>query len=295
MKNIGFDFEYYSPSTVEEVLKLLSQDEEESTKMIAGGQSLIILLKQRLITPKCLIDIKGLKNLDYIDYDEVQGLRIGALTTHRSIEMSPIIRAKYPVLFEMEQNVASVETRNWGTIGGNVSHGDPSGDPMPVFMALNAKFKITGLAGDRTVDADDFTTGYYETALHHDELLSEIQVPILPPHTGVKYTKFAQITGDHGNASVAISVTLDEKKEICKDVRIVVSCVEPAPMRVKTAEDILKGSKITDDLLVKAGRIASEEATFTSDNEASMEYKKELTGVLVKRVGKEALERALKA
>jgi carbon-monoxide dehydrogenase medium subunit len=295
VKNIVFDFEYYSPNTIEEVLNLLSQDEEEATKMIAGGQSLLILLKQRLITPKCLIDIKGLTNLDYIKFDMVQGLQIGALTTHRSIETSPIIQEKFVVLFEMEQHLSSVETRNWGTIGGNLSHGDPSGDPMPVFMALNARLKITGLTGDRIVDADNFTTGYYETALHHNELLTEIQVPTLPPHTGVKYTKFSQITGDHANASAAVSITLDENKAICKDVRIVIGSVEPAPMRVKKAEDILKGKTITDDLLAEAGRIASEESTFTSDNEASKEYKQELAGVLVKRVGKGALERAIKA
>jgi aerobic carbon-monoxide dehydrogenase medium subunit len=295
VKNIVFNFEYYSPNTVDEVLKLLSQDEEEATKMIAGGQSLLILLKQRLITPKCLIDIKGLTSLDYIKFDSIQGLQIGALTTHRSIENSPIIREKFLVLFEMEQNLSSVETRNCGTIGGNLSHGDPSGDPMPVFMALNSKLKIASPTGERIVDADDFTTGYYETALHHNELLTEIQVPPLPPHTGVKYIKFSQITGDHANASAAVSITLDGSKKKCKDARIIIGSVEPAPLRVKKAEDILKGKIITDDLLVEVGRIASEESNFTSDNEASKEYKQELAGVLVKRAGKEALQRAIKA
>jgi aerobic carbon-monoxide dehydrogenase medium subunit len=294
VKNIIFDFEYYTPNSVEEAIKLLSQDEDGTTKMIAGGQSLIILLKQRLLMPTRLIDIKGLTKLDYIKFDEAKGLRIGALTTHRSIETSSLIRAKFPVLFEMEQNVASVETRNTGTIGGNVSHGDPSGDPMPVFMALNATLKIVGPAGERTVHADDFTTGYYETALQHEELLAEIQVPTPPPHTGTRYLKFAQITGDHGNASAAVSITLDAKK-VCKDARIVVGCAEPAPMRIKAAEDVLKNNKITDALLAEAGAIVSKEATFTSDNESSREYKEELAGVLVKRAGKEALERALKA
>ena len=295
MKNIIFDLDYYSPDTIEEVLKLLSQDEEETTKLIAGGQSLIVLLKQRLIIPKCLISIKGLTTLDYIKFDEKQGLKIGALTSHRSIEKSTVIKEKCSVLSEMEHNLSSVETRNWGTIGGNVSHGDPSADPMPVFMALNAKLKVVGLAGERFVDADDFTTGYYETALHHNELLTEIQVPSPPPHTGVKYTKFSQITGDHAIASAAISITLDKNKETCKDARIVLGAVEPVPLRVKKAEDILKGQKLTDDLLARAGQIASEEATFSSDSEASKEYKQELAGVLVKQTGKEAFEKAVKA
>jgi aerobic carbon-monoxide dehydrogenase medium subunit len=294
VKNIIFDFEYYSPVTVEEALKLLSQDEDGTTKMIAGGQSLIILLKQRLLMPTRLIDIKGLTSLDYIKFSEAKGLQIGALSTHRSVENSPVVRKKFPVLFEMEQNLSSVETRNTGTIGGNVSHGDPSGDPMPVLMALNASLKIAGPSGERVVHADDFTTGYYETALQHDELLTEIQVPTPPPHTGTRYIKFAQITGDHGNASAAVSITLDAKK-LCKDARIVVGCAEPAPMRIKQAEDFLKKKNITEELLAEAGRIVSQEATFTSDNEASKEYKEELAGVLVKRAGKEALERALKA
>ena len=295
MKTIINDFEYFAPKTVEEALDLLSQYGEEECKVVAGGQSLIILMKQRLLTPKYLIDIKGISALDYIKFDKKQGLRIGALTTHRAIEKSPIIRRGFSVLAEMEENVSSVETRNWGTIGGNISHGDPSGDPAPVVIALNGKLKMTGLSGERIMDAEDFTLGYFETALRHDELLTEIHIPIPPPHTGVKYTKFSQLQGDYATASVAVSITLDKNKEKCSDVRIALGAVGPAPMRAKKAEEILKGKKITDNLLAKAGQAASEEASPTMDAEVSEEYKRELVRVLVKRVGKEALERAQKA
>jgi len=294
MKDIIFDFEYFVPKTVEEALKLLSQYEEGECKVIAGGQSLIILMKQRLLTPKYLINIKGLSDLDYIKLDDKQGLKIGALATHRSIEKSPVIQNGFSVLAEMEQNISSVETRNWGTIGGNVSHGDPGGDPAPVLIALNAKLKMTSLSGERTVSAEDFTLDYYETALRHDELLTEIQIPSLPPNTGVKFTKFSQIAGDYANASVGMLITLDQK-EICKDVRIALGSVAVAPMRAKKAEEILKGKKINDELLAEAGQIASEESSPTSDAEVSEEYKRELVKVLVKRVGGEALARAKKA
>jgi len=294
VKDIIFDFEYLVPKTVEEALKLLSQYEEGECKVIAGGQSLIILMKQRLLTPKYLINIKGLSDLDYIKLDDKQGLKIGALATHRSIEKSPVIQNGFSVLAEMEQNISSVETRNWGTIGGNVSHGDPGGDPAPVLIALNAKLKMTSLSGERTVSAEDFTLDYYETALRHDELLAEIQIPSLPPNTGVKFTKFSQIAGDYANASVGMLITLDQK-EICKDVRIALGSVAVAPMRAKKAEEILKGKKINDELLAEAGQIASEESSPTSDAEVSEEYKRELVKVLVKRVGREALERAKKA
>jgi carbon-monoxide dehydrogenase medium subunit len=279
MKDIIFDFEYLVPKTIEEALKLLSQYEEGECKVIAGGQSLIILMKQKLLTPKYLIDIKGISDLDYIKIDDKQGLKIGALTTHRAIEKSPVIQNGFSVL---------------GTIGGNVSHGDPGGDPVPVLIALNAKLKMTSLSGERTMDAEDFTLDYFETALRHDELLTEIQVPTLPPNTGVKFTKFSQIVGDYATASVGVLITLG-KNEICDNIRIALGSVAVAPMRAKKAEEILKGKKISDDLLAEAGQIASEEASPTADAEVSEEYKRELVRVLVKRVGREALERAKKA
>ncbi|MGD9116929.1 MAG: xanthine dehydrogenase family protein subunit M [Dehalococcoidia bacterium] len=294
MKDIIFNFEYFAPKTVKEALKLLSKYDEDERKVIAGGQSLNILMKQRLVTPKYLIDIKGVSELDYIKFDKKEGLKIGALTTHRSIETSPVIAKECVVLCEMENNVSSVETRNWGTIGGNVCHGDPGGDPAPVFIALNAKMKMTGPNGERTVAAEDFTLDYYETELQHDELLAEIQVPSLPPKTGVKFTKISQIAGDYATASVAVFITLDQQ-EVCSDIRIALGSVAVAPMRAKKAEALLKGKKITEKLLAEAGQIASEEASPTSDAESSEEYKRELVKVLVKRVGGEALARAKKA
>jgi len=295
MKNIIFDFEYLAPKTLEEALTMLTQYEQDERKVIAGGQSLLILLRQRLITPAYLIDIKGLSDLDYIKFDKKEGLKIGALTVHRAVEKSPIIQKEFTVLSEMEGNLANVETRNWGTIGGDIAHSDPCGDPVPVLIALNARLKMSGLKGDRVVNAEDFVVDFYETVLQHDELLTEIQVPVLAPNTGVKYTKYNQIEGDLALASVAMSITLDKDKKTCSDVRIALGGVAPAPMRAKNAEAVLKGKKIDDALLVEAGQAASEEASPTTDIQASDEYRRELVKVLVKRVGNEALARAKKA
>jgi carbon-monoxide dehydrogenase medium subunit len=154
---------------------------------------------------------------------------------------------------------------------------------------------MSGINGERTVDAEDFVVDFYETVLQHDELLTEIQVPILPPNTGVKFTKFNQIAGDLALASVAMSITLDKDKKTCSDVRIGLGGVAPAPMRAKNAEEILRGKKISDALLAEAGQAASEEASPTTDIQASDEYRRELVKVLVKRVGNEALDRAKKA
>jgi len=288
------DFEYLAPKTLEEAITLLSQYNEES-KVIAGGQSLLVLMRQGLVAPKYLIDIKGISALDFINLDKNEGLRIGALTPHRAIEKSPVIQNGFAVLSEMELKLASVQTRNWGTIGGNLCHADPAGDPAPVLIALNGKLKIASLSEERTVAVEEFSTDYFETALRHGELLTEIQVPNPPPRTGTAYTKFNIIENDMGIASTAVSITLSPKDETCSDARIVLGAVASVPMRAKEAEKVLVGKEISDALLVKAGQIASEEAEPIADVLASEEYKGELVRVLVKRVGREALDRARRA
>jgi CO/xanthine dehydrogenase FAD-binding subunit len=297
MKNITNSFEYFSPKKLDEALKLVSQFDKEGKdfKVVCGGQSINLVMKQNVIAPEAIVSIKGLKDLDYIKFDEKEGLKIGALATHRSVERSEVIEKKYKALVEMEQNLSSVETRNWGTVAGNICHGDPGGDPMPVLIAMNASVKMAGVKGERTVPAEDFTLDFYETVLAHDELVTEITIPALQPNTGVYYTKFAQIVGDFALASVAVAITLDKKKDICSDVRIGLGSVAATPMRAKKAEEILKGKKITDDLLAKAAQAAMDECDPTDSVDASAVYKRELVGVFVKRVGKEALERAKKA
>jgi len=170
------DFEYFAPKTLKEALTLLDKYQDEC-KVIAGGQSLLILMRQGLVAPKYLIDIKGISELSYIKSDAKKGLRIGALTTHRAIEKSPKMRDGFVVLAEMENRLASIQTRNWGTIGGNLCHADPAGDPAPVLMALNATLSMAGVKGKRNMPVEDFCLDYFETALEPGELLTEIQVP----------------------------------------------------------------------------------------------------------------------
>jgi len=286
MKN----FEYLAPKTVKDALTLLAGDQGDS-KVIAGGQSLLLLMGHGLVTPKYLIDIKGISSLNYLQKTQ-SGLEIGSLTTHRSVETSPLIRNGFCVLAQMEGALASLETRNWGTLGGNVCHADPKGDVCPVLIALGAKVKMISLRGERTMAVEDFSTGYFETALNPDELLAEIQVPNPAPRTGTAYHKFTMIEGDYAIVSTTVSITLDASNEKCKDARIVLGAVAPAPMRAKRAEKVLVGREIKDSLLQEAAQIASEEAEPVSDMHASDEYKRELVKVLVKRVGKEALEKA---
>jgi carbon-monoxide dehydrogenase medium subunit len=287
------DFEYFAPKTLTEALTLIDKYRDEG-KIIGGGQSLLILMRQGLVAPKYLISIKGLSELSYIK-DTKEGLKIGALTTHRAIEKSPLIKKKFSVLAEMEQRLASIQTRNWGTIGGNLCHADPAGDPMPVLIALKATLTTTSLKGERNMPVEDFSLDYFETALQPGELLTEIQVPAPPPRTGTAYTKFNIIESDLATVGVAVSVTLGPGDGVCQDIRITLGASAPTPMRAKKAEAVLKGKRITDALLKEAGKAASTEAEPISDIQASEEYRRELVKILVGRVAKEALARAKSA
>ncbi len=287
------DFEYLTPKTLKEALTLLDKYKDEC-KVIAGGQSLLILMRQGLVAPPYLVDIKGLSELSYIK-DAKEGLKIGALTTHRAIEKSPVIKKKFSVLAEMEERMASINTRNWGTIGGNICHADPAGDPIPVLIALNATLTTAGLKGERNMPVEDFCRDYFETALEPGELLTEIQVPPPPSRTGAAYTKFNVIESDLATVGVAVSVTLGAGDGVCQDIRIVLGASAPIPMRAKKAEAVLKGKRVTDNLLKEAGEVASTEAEPISDIYASAEYRRELVKVLVARVAKEASARAKSA
>ena len=285
------DFEYFAPKTVDKALSLLSQYKEEA-KIIAGGQSMLVIMKQGLLTPEYLIDIKGIAALDYIKYDEGKGLRIGALSVHRAVEKSPLVRKHFGVLSEMERNLATIQTRNWGTIGGNLCHGDPAGDVAPVLIALKAKLKLSSSKGERTIEVEEFSKDYLEVALGPAEMLTEILVPTPPPHTGVACDKLMVMKGDMGIVGVAVSITLSPGNGVCQDARIALSNCAAIPLRAKEAEKRLVGKVISDALLAEAGEVASAEVSPVADVHGSAEYKREMTKVFVRRVAAKALERA---
>jgi carbon-monoxide dehydrogenase medium subunit len=283
-------FEYFAPKTVKEALSLLSQY-KEGAKIIAGGQSILVVMRQRLLTPEYVIDIKGLSALDYIKYDEGKDLRIGALTPHRTIEKSPVIQKHFGVLSEMEENLATIQTRNWGTIGGNLCHGDPAGDPATIFIALKAKLKLASSTGERVIDMEEFSKDYLEVALGPGEMLTEIQVPTPAPQTGTAYEKLMVMKGDMGVIGAAVSITLDSKGS-CQDARIVLSNCSAVPLRAKKAEKVLIGKAINDARLAEAGEVASSEADPPDDVHGSAKYRIEMIKVFVKRAAQIALEKA---
>jgi carbon-monoxide dehydrogenase medium subunit len=285
------DFEYFAPKTVGESLSLLSQYKGEA-KIIAGGQSMLVVMRQGLLAPEYVVDIKGISALDYLTYDEREGLKIGALTTHRTIEKSPLVQRHFKVLSEMERNLATIQTRNWGTIGGNLCHGDPSGDPAPVLIALNTRLKLIRQGQERMVEMEAFSKDILEVNLEPDEMLSEIQIPNPKPHTGTAHEKLMVMQGDAGIVGVAVSITLKPGDGVCENARIVLSNASSVPLRVKEAEKKLIGKVIDDHLLAEAGEAASAVADPPSDVHGSAEYRKEMLKVFVRRVAKKAFERA---
>jgi len=308
MKNITQNFEYFAPKTVEDALSLLSRYGDKC-RILAGGQDLLLLMRRDLIVPEYVIDIKGISDLDYIDFDDKEDLRIGALTTHRTLEKSPLFKNGFSILSEMEQNLGSVELRNWGTIGGSLCIGRPCGDPAPLLIVLNGRIKIASLRGERITSIESFNLAPFEVDLRPDELLVEIQVPNSPPRNGVSYKKFSQLEEDCAFTAAAVSITLNHEKNICDDIKIALS-MAPTAMRAKKSEEVLKGKEINANLLAEAGQVASEEAgTLTEQaskgykkklvrilaKEVSDQYRRELMKVLVRRAGEEALERAKRA
>lgn len=286
------DFNYFKANTIEEVLDLLEQHKDDY-KIICGGQSLLILMRQGLVAPENLIDIKGVEELSYINFKPKEGLKIGATTTHREIEKSSIIKKHYSVLVDMEENLASVQTRNWGTIGGNLAHGDPAGDPGPVFIAMNATVKMANKERERTMPIEEFFIDYFETSLEEGELLLEIQLPVAPPKTATVYEKFNIIKNDQGIVSVAASLTVDDGGSSCRDARIVLGAAAAIPVRAKKAEQILIGKKLDEGLLEKIGKKASEEADPVADIHATEEYRRHLVKALTKKMVRKAWEQAI--
>ena len=285
------NFNYHRATSLKQACDLLEKYKDDY-KIICGGQSLLILMRQGLVAPENLIDIKRVKEMSYIDYDPKKGLKIGATTTHAEIEKSPVIKKQYPVLAEMEENLASIQTRNWGTIGGNLAHGDPASDPAPILIALDATVKTASSKRERNFPLEDFFIDIFETALEEGELLTEIQVPAFPKKTAVAYEKFNIIKNHQGIVSVATSITVAENGAVCKDARIVLGAAAAIPLRAKEAEKLLIGNEIDTKILASAGNKTSEECDPVSDIHATEMYRRDLVRALTIKVTKKAWEQA---
>ena len=281
-------FSYVSASSLGEAIELLEKYGDEA-KILAGGHSLVPLMKLRLASPQYIIDISGIKDGDYIR--EADGaLSIGALTTHHSIETSDQIKEKCGIMAEAASQIGDPQIRNAGTIGGALAHADPSGDWGAVILALNGEFKVRGPTGERIIGVDQFFSGMFETALKPNEILTEIRVPIPPQPKAGAYKKLERKIGDF--ATVGVAVQLNVAGNTISDADIGLTAVGSTPVRAVAAEDQLKGKAADETVIEAAGKAASEVSEPTADLRGSVEYKKAMVLEFTKRAITQALERA---
>ena len=281
-------FEYLRPKTLPEAVAMLQQHGEDA-KILSGGQSLIPMMKLRLARPSHLIDINRVTGLSYIKEDG-GFLKIGGLTRESELEASDLIRKKYPLLMDTATVIADPQVRNMATVGGNLAHGDPANDHPATMMALGAQIVATGAKGERMIPIDDFFVTLFTTALQHDEILTEIRVPVPAPKSSGAYFKLERKVGDFATAAVAVQLTLDGGGAI-QNIGIALTNAGATPIRAKAAEDALRGKKPDAALIAQAAQLAMDAAQPSADLRGPVEYKKGLVKEFTKRALTRALER----
>jgi aerobic carbon-monoxide dehydrogenase medium subunit len=274
-------FQYFAPTSVREATALLKKYSPDA-KVLAGGMSLIPVMKLRLASPTYLVDINRVKGLEYIK--EARGkLRLGALTRHHSIERSSLIKRKAPLLAETASWIGDPQVRNLGTIGGSLSHSDPSGDWGAAILALRGELRLKGPGRERTLKIDDFLVDTFTSALKPYELLMEVAVPVPAPRSGAAYMKLERRAGDFATVGVAVQVSLDAKGT-CSYAGIGLTALGPKNLRAVKAEKALVGRPLTGQVIEEAAQAASEDSDPTSDPlRGSAEYKKEMAKVFTRR------------
>ena len=281
-------FDYAAPKTLNEAVALLGKNPE--AKILAGGHSLVPMMRYRLATPPLLIDINRIEGLSYIREEDIW-LKIGAMTRESEIDESELIRMKYRLLADTAKMIADPVVRNLATIGGNIAHADPANDHPATLLAYGAQVLAVGPKGDRAIPITDFFKGAFETALAHDEVLTEIRIPRHKAGSGGCYLKVERKVGDYATAAVAAQVRLDAKG-ICEYVGLGLTNVGLTPIKAAAAEAALRGKAPSDDAIRAAAGLAAEAAQPTADLRGSEDYKRSLVKTLTVRALRQAVARA---
>ena len=282
-------FEYYSPRTLDEAVALLQKLGPEA-KLLSGGQSLIPMMKLRLLSPEHIVDINRIPDLDYITENDGQ-LRIGALAREHELESSDVVKDKLPILADTAKVIADPLVRSQATICGNLAHGDPANDHPATMLALGATIMATGPKGQREIAVEDFFPGLFTTALEAEEILTEIRIPLPPARSGGSYLKLERKVGDFATAGVAVQITLDESGA-CKRAGLGLTNVGMTPIKARQTEAFLTGKQLDEQTIEKAADIAASESQPMDDIRGSADYKRDLVRVLTGRALKTALNRA---
>ena len=281
-------FDYSAPETLDQAISLLGEHGPDAV-VLAGGQSLIPLMKLQLAMPEHVVDINGIPGLSAISEDNGY-LRIGGLTRENALERSEIIQSRYPILHDTAVVIADPLVRNMATVGGNLAHGDPANDHPATMLALGAQVAAVGPSGERVIPVADFFEGPLTTALAHGEILTEIRIPTPPAGSGGAYLKLERKVGDYAIAGVAAMVTIVDG--VCQQAGIGLTNAGSTPVKAGTAESFLVGKSFEDDTIREAAQLASQEADPEADLRGSVEYKRDMVRVLAGRALRLALERA---
>lgn len=283
-------FDYVVATSVAETIALLQQYGDDA-KILAGGHSLIPILRYRLAAPSVLIDINRIADLEYIQ--ETDGvLHIGALTREVALDSSPLIRERYPLLYETAKNIADPVVRNWATIGGNIAHADPANDHPATMLALGATFQAAGPNGVRSIPAAEFFgASTFETTLLPGEMLTEIRVPAPGKHSGGAYLKLERKVGDYAIAAVAAFINLDEQGQVTY-AGIGLTNVGPAPIKARDAEQSLLGKHLNAAAISLAADLAAAASQPNGDTRGPAEYKRAMVHTLCTRALQKVRNRA---
>lgn len=281
-------FEYFAPAGIEEAMGLLEQYGEEA-RPLAGGQSLLPLMKLRLARPRSLVDLRKVAGLSEIR-EEGKGISLGALVRHRQIETSESVRLRCPLLSEAAAFIGNPQVRNRGTLGGSLCHADPAAELPATILALEADLQVLGPRGKRTIRAEEFFRDFLTTALEPTEVLAEVFVPAWPAYTGWAFEELRRRQVDFALVAAAVLFTVD-KAGTCRRVRIALAGTGPVPLRAREAEGIFQGHPPTGEQMARAARKASEEVRPESDVHASADYRREMVAVVVHRALRTALGR----
>lgn len=284
-------FDFLDPSTLDEAISLVVKHEGEA-KIIAGGTDVLPMLRRKELRPNYLVSVMGISELNHLRME--QELRIGSTARIRQIERDPVVRRKFPILADAVDNFASIQIRNMATLGGNLCNGAPSADMATPLICLDAIAKIRGPNGDRAILLDEFFVAPGKTILEKGEILTEIVIPRIDGNTGGAYVKLMRRRAmDLPIVGVSVQVWLDDLS-VCRKVRIAMGVAGPVPLRAKKAETILQGVGIVDEAIEEAALAAIQEARPRTSFRASLEYRRDMIGVLLRRAIKLSLERARK-
>ena len=283
-------FEYHAPDSLDQALDLMHEHGGEA-KLLAGGQSLVPAMNFRVMQPGRLIDLNRIDELSFIR-EQGATLRIGAMARERHLEFDASVAKRTPLLAEAVPFIAHPQIRNRGTIGGSIVNADPAAELPVLMLALNARLKAKNVSGERWIQAHDFFAGMFTTALTPDEILVEIEMPFMQPHTGWSFMEVAPRAGDYALMGVAALIALDEQNK-CEQARLVYLNAGDGPVDAKEAAELLKGETLNDKLIESTAALASEEEINPFGNvHTSPEFQRHLANVLTKNALKQAMKRA---